>query len=451
MPERGKPMKKTANQRADAALPTFLDEEPAVAVPADEAVAEWPEATAGEADEPVTSGELAAELESDDDGVEPRDQTPGDTGHDEPPPAATPATGMAGTVTGLLLAAGGAALGWFAPAELQATLGRVGLGAGSLVVVGAVVAAASRVIGSVRHAAAARAEALSASLRADVRYLVAAQRSHDEKAPAAGEELQHLLMLLQRQDEKINNLSKAIKMYGKPLMEIAGSSTEVATTLSQVRAAVDAGKQERQQIGATIAKLAGSPATVDFAPLQERLGRLEVAVQAIAQRIDDPETRRSLLRLEDAAKATQAELQRIGKGDQVKAVASQLQEALDGTTGKLMTGISQLRDGNLGGLETSVREIQREVAGVATAVAQIQNAVRSGAAPARSATPAPGANAAPAATAAPAAPATPAPAAAAPTSPAPAGGEAGGYQTGARSTSGKNVLGAIQKLKQMKT
>lgn len=439
-------MKKTGNQRADAALPTFLDEEPAVAVPADEAVAGWPEAS----DEaPNDDGLDATPVDDTESEAEEPAAATGEPADAAGPTGPAPSAGGFGTVAGLLLAAGGAALGWFAPAELQATLGQLGLGAGSLVVVGAVVAAASRVVGSVRSAGAARAEALSTSLRADVRYLVAAQRSHEEKAPAAGEELQHLLLLLQRQDEKINNLSKAIKMYGKPLMEIAGNSTEVAGTLSQVRAAVDAGKQERQQIGATIAKLAASPATVDFAPLQERLGRLEVAVQAIAQRIDDPETRRSLLRLEDAAKATQSELQRIGKGDQVKAVASQLQEALDGTAGKLMTGLSQLRDGNLGGLETSVREIQREVAGVATAVAQIQNAVRSGAAPVRSAAPTAAAAPAAAPASAPTAPApTPTPSAAgAPAS----SGEGGGYQTGSRSSSGKNVLGAIQKLKQMKT
>ena len=57
-------MKKTGNQRADAALPTFLDESPGGAVPAEETVAEWPETAAEDAAEPAAD----ADFEADDDG-----------------------------------------------------------------------------------------------------------------------------------------------------------------------------------------------------------------------------------------------------------------------------------------------------------------------------------------------------------------------------------------------
>jgi hypothetical protein len=81
-------------------------------------------------------------------------------------------------------------------------------------------------------------------------------------------------------------------------------------------------------------------------------------------------------------------------------------------------------------------------------VAQINAAVKSGARL--------DASAAPTATATAAAPSpatSPAPSSPAPTADggvAPSNGGGGGYQTGARSSSGRNVLGAIARLKQMK-
>jgi uncharacterized membrane protein len=103
-----------------------------------------------------------------------------------------------------------------------------------------------------------------------------------------------------------------------------------------------------------------------------------------------------------------------------------------------------------------VREIQREIAGVATVVHQIQNSVRTGATrnvAADAATPRPTATAAaaepaPAAAAAVTTTSAPAPQ---PSGDSTAADGGGGYQTGARATSGKNVLGAIAKLRQMKS
>jgi len=300
-----------------------------------------------------------------------------------------------------------------------------------------------------------------------------------------GNELQHALLSLRRQDEKINNLTRAIKMYGKPLMEIANQGTELASQIGQLRQTVDGNREVTQQAFAKLgqavmsnsetaqkgldaleqaitgsgdasqkafAKLAqqlgDAPKSTDLGELPNQVGRLEVALAAITQRIEDSEVRKSLVRLEDTSKQLQDEMKTLQRDDSARATAEELQQKLTLATRDLSNGIAQMREDNLGALEGSVRDIQREVSGLATGLAQLQAAVKSGAR----------ATAAPAPT--PAA-ASPAPAATSPSTPAaapqPAGGADaadsdgdGGYATGKRKSTGKNVLGAIAKLKQMK-
>lgn len=320
------------------------------------------------------------------------------------------------------------------------------------------------------------------ALQEGIQFLVSAHHDTAAKAPAAGEELQHVLVTLQRQDEKINNLTKAIKMYGKPLMEISGQGTELAGSLAQIKTAVEAAAEVSRQantrlesqlrssgnpkqelaelqdglrkLTAAVGSLGDQPAAMpSLEPLQQQLVRIDVGVQALAQRLENSEVQKSLLRLEEAQQKARSDVQQLLRGESVEKATAQLQKQLEGTTARLSDGLLQLRDGNLGGIETTVREIQREVAGVATSIAQIQAVVKqsggrlapSSSAPA--AAPAPG----PAPTPAPAA--QPAPAAApAPSASAPAEAKEGvaGYQTGTRTTASKNVLGAIAKLKQMK-
>ena len=395
-----------------------------------------------------------------------------------PTPVAVSAGGALGLFGGVLIATAGL-LAPKVPA-IGTALQNFGLDGGTLVLLGAVTAAAGfvrRQVGVVQQRQAeADAQRLAEveSLQQSVQELAASHHAAGDKPPA-GEELQHLMMAMQRQDEKVNNLTKAIKMYGKPLMEIAAQGTEIAGGIAGVRTVVDGGtestrqaiarlegqlrslggKQDLAELQAGLGKLAARLEAVannkgqgtDLAPLQQQLGRLEVTVAAVAQRLEDSEVRKSLLRLEEAAQKERDTMQELLRGDQLQKVAGELQTRLDRSTKNLADGLSQLRDGNLGGLESAVRDIQREVTGVATTVAQINAAVKNGARVAAAPAPAPAPAAAPAA-AAPAA----APAAAAPTpAAAPAAAEsAGGYQTGTRSSGGKNVLGAIAKLKQMK-
>jgi len=369
---------------------------------------------------------------------------------------------------------------------MRDTVSQFGVNPASLLVVGTVLAAA----GAIRRRLASLQQRLDAdggksadgveSLRESLQFLVESTHASNERPPAAGEELQHVLVALQRQDDKINNLTKAIKMYGKPLMEISSQGTDIAGAVAQTKAAVEAGsdaaqkafahvRQQLQEAAGTHKEIADltdivlkvstmveslqkkQPGSVSLEPLQQQVGRLEVAVAAIAQRVEDNELRKSLLRLEDSTQKAREDVQHLLRGESLQKATTLLQERLDKATSRVTDGITQLRDNNVGGLETSIRELQRELSGVATTVAQIQAAVKSGGA--RVAMTASPAAAAPTPTPAPATPAPTATADAPTATPAaaPAGeAGAGGYQTGKRTSTGKNVLGAIAKLKQMK-
>ena len=265
------------------------------------------------------------------------------------------------------------------------------------------------------------------------------------RAQADEGELQHVLLSLQRQDQKINNLTKAIKMYGKPLMEIAGQCTEIAGGIGQVRTLVETGNESnRVATNRLEEKMRQAGGKTDLGELPQQVSRLEVTLAAVTQRLENSDVQKSLVRLEDATQQARAEVQQLLSGDGLREATGEMQAHFENATKGLAAGIEQMRAGNLSDLEAAVREIQREVAGLATSVAQIQAAVKSGV---RTAAPAPAA----------AAPSASRSAAAGSTSPAPAAGgsgadgdDANGYQTGKRKTGGKNVLGAIAKLKAMK-
>lgn len=257
--------------------------------------------------------------------------------------------------------------------------------------------------------------------------------------------IQQLMLSLQRQDQKINNLTKAIKMYGKPLMEIAGQGSELAGSVANVKALVEGGTESTRQAVNRVEQLTrtGSGKT-ELGNLPTQIEKLQVSVAAIAQRIEDTEVRKSLVRVEDATKQLATQLEALQRGENVKAATSELQTSLDQATTGLQEGLKQMREGNLSGLETSVKDIQRELAGLATSMSQVQAAVKNGV---QTTTSSP--KAAPAtATAAPATSMNNASAKA--TSATNDDKEGSGYGTGKRKSGGKNVLGAIAKLKQMK-
>ena len=482
--------KSTQPVSAAESLPTFLDE--AVATDSTAVATEPDGSEAGTDAAAAEATALEAEPSShaaDGDpanATAPAAQTPDTAATSEPahkprnrtaPRPRTAGGGALTTFTGAISLLLGGALPLL-PA-VATKLGAFGLDTTTLVLGGLVLCGAGmqarRLRGLQRQAdedRTARDEAMS-SLQQELRELLAARHPEGGESDAQ----QHVLLAVQRQDEKVNNLTKAIKMYGKPMMEIANQGTDLAGSIAAVKTLVDGGtestrqalarmetqlrtqqstqKQELGDLGRSLQQLAsrleqaGGNGSATLAPLQQKLGQIEVAIAAVSQRLEDNEVRKSLLRLEEVAAKERETLQQLLRGDAVVKASTELQGQLDRATRGLTEGLTQLRDNNLGGLETAVREIQREVTGVATTVAQINAAVKNGARAAAAAptAAAPAPASAPAPTPAPAP--TAAPAGSTPAATAPAG-EAGGYQTGTRATTGKNVLGAIAKLKQMK-
>jgi hypothetical protein len=415
-----------------------------------------------------------------------------------PAPEAAGSSGLLARICGAALLLAGVLVAVLqGRGAIPPALAYYGLHPQTLFTVGAVVLGVGMVRRQVRALGATRRDEVLEHLQ----FLVEHQRATAERPPAKGEELDRVLAQLERQDEKVNNLTKALKAYGKPLLEIASSSADVTAQIDKIRtqsdALVDGLRSGQQRVeaavrgagsGEAVAALRDQSAKLEkqlhdqFAAIGEKVGhgglqqqltRMEASVQAIGQRLDDSEVRKSLLRLEEAEKARGRKLDEVARAETLQHDVARLEQRIDQNAGKLGATLEQVRNGNLGQLETSVRDMQRELAGLCTAVAQIQQAVRSGgmraAAPAQMAAPMPAAAAlAPAAepphaaAVAPPAPAHAAPAAAhaAAHEPAPAvdtkglsDAQAGvaQNQTGARASTGKNVLGAIAKLKKMKT
>ena len=266
---------------------------------------------------------------------------------------------------------------------------------------------------------------------------------------AAADDTQQLMLSLQRQDQKINNLTKAIKMYGKPLMELAGQGTELAGNVAHVKALIEgAAESTRQNVNRVEQLVRSDGGKTDLGDLPAQFEKLQISLEAISQRIEDTEVRKSLVRVEDATTQLATQLEMLQRGDNVKAATTELQQSLGHATTSLRKGLEQMCEGNLAGLETSVKDIQRELTGLATAMLQVQAAMNSGAHVAANAS-----QAAPVQAAASAAATTPSSANTSNHAAPPAAADdndANGYTTGERKSGGMNVLGAIAKLKRMK-
>ncbi len=226
-------------------------------------------------------------------------------------------------------------------------------------------------------------------LDALVDFVASAQDATIDRPPASGEELDRVLSVMQRQEEKINNLTRAIKMYGKPLVEISQQTADVGEELAQTKTMV-------QTMSATVLE--------------------QVAASLDSVKMDDS----SLTTMQTA-----------------------LESRLDTNTNKLSANIEKLLAASNGEgdeeVEGMVRHIQAELAGVATTLSGIKSAIGRGGGIS--------AGSAPSATQSHSAPAASAPAAS-------KGKAKGGLAhsiSGKKKAGGKNVLGAIAKLKQMRT
>lgn len=102
---------------------------------------------------------------------------------------------------------------------------------------------------------------LSAHIHEQLNYLIDNQSTPTTSGGNA-DEIQQIAHLLERQEQKITNLSKATKMYGKPLLEITNKVAESARQLTDLSEALDSVKatmeQSTQQLAATVKESMGS-------------------------------------------------------------------------------------------------------------------------------------------------------------------------------------------------
>ncbi len=284
---------------------------------------------------------------------------------------------------------------------LTGPLAKVGLTAMSLLLAGLMVSGfaflalrQSKLVNTIRAMRDQRG-----SLEAGLEYLVQAQEHHLDRPPASGEELDRVLDCLQRQDEKLNNLTKAIKMYGKPLIEITNQSSESVHHLEELNT----------QVAQVMESLQGQDGSASASDLKDLL-----------------EGNRGLTG-EDLHRELEAHLEK-------------LEARIDDSAKRVAGGVDRLleREGQSG--EPALEEIQRGLTNLANTLAAVQKSIAGGV---QSASVAPS-------------PALQSEPSHAPQSSSPSSGSSpriGGLAhsiAGPKKGTGKNVLGAIAKLKQMR-
>jgi len=223
-----------------------------------------------------------------------------------------------------------------------------------------------------------------------------------EGTGAGIEDVDRILMALQRQDEKVNNLTRATKMYGKPMVEITTQVSETANQLKDLSASLS---ELREQVG----------------KIKELKESLDSAMQAPKLSVSDLQS---------------------GFDGLAKELSQSFEAGLLGTRKHLDASIEKLAASAdrspVTELENTLGSIQKEISGIATGIDQLRSRpaiAPQGAAPSM---PAP-TNPAPA----------PAKEEAKKAATTPPGGLAHSI-SGSRNATGKNVLGAIAKLKNMR-
>lgn len=271
--------------------------------------------------------------------------------------------------------------------------------------------------------------------------------------PEGNRDIDRMFVALQRQDEKINNLTRATKLYGKPLIEISNQVTELTNhvqdtepMMDEIRKALSGSIEslttKMDELGEQVVRaMSGLKSSIEETQLeisdntQRAREERQKSLDEVVTRIQD-EQHKSLEDVvgrihEERSKSLDEIVGRIQE-DARKSLDDAMQQVHEAISG--LQGSTSGNDG-LDDLERGISSIQREVQGLATAISRIESRPAAAAAP-RASAPAPAAAAAPAA------------------SGAPSGGDSGEIAqkiAGARQASGKNVLGAIAKLKSMRT
>lgn len=272
-----------------------------------------------------------------------------------------------------------------------------------------------------------------------------------DETVALRDSVDRMLIALDRQDEKINNLTRATKMYGKPLIDISKQVSEVANQVAEAsernpdvdgletRILERMGEQVEAAVGRATAGWEPGELGIDDATA-ERLADIHAATRRTVGSVDEL---KALVRQgSDAATGGPDAEELSGRVDEV--VARQLELWTKQVTDEVSQRVESLANApaptappiDLSGLEGSLRQVQAELQRIATRLAQLENS-----GPARgSGQPAPAPTAA-------AVGSTPQSAAA----PAPNGDGPAAKIAGSSKQKGSNVLGAIAKLRAMKS
>ena len=368
-------------------------------------------------------------------------------------PESAPAAGMplvaAGVVT-MLVGFGlslGASFEWAPATRIAQGLTATGLTPGLLLVMGVIVS----LVASVRrqqNSGQSRIATLEAMVADNEQYtsqaldyLVGMQEQQDARRPASGEELDQVLHTLSQQGAKITNITKALKMYGKPLVEVNKQLTELDIKTKAVAAGVADMRPRVTELQENL-----QPAVERLEPTIRSVG--ESVNEDLQQSIRDVATSRNRellsaieeLRCTTAADATKVHdlLAGLDLGQLLESV-EQLGASLTSELTKNLTDRDGAMDTTLfDGIQSQLDELRRSVGELPSAVRSLIPVAATASAPVAAATPAP-------------APTAPAPSS---TLPEQGSGDApGGLAhsiSGENKSQGKNVLGAIAKLRRMR-
>jgi hypothetical protein len=201
--------------------------------------------------------------------------------------------------------------------------------------------------------------ATSEQVETQLRYLV---ESHAQRPDGnySSQDLQQVLHLLQRQQEKIGNLSKATKMYGKPLLEITNQLSESGHQISEIGSRLGAVK----------------------IILEQSSNRLEMAIRTELSKSTDPtsglkEATRATRETTKSVKALQREFSKrlTERADKLAADMEHLQKRIEDTHSAVVTGVKTLtaQPGKAGSpdLSDTLEKIQSELTELGSGLANL--------------------------------------------------------------------------------
>lgn len=289
----------------------------------------------------------------------------------QPPAPGAGARGLLTATLGLAGLAGAAALaldksGLAAQVATHGVTPAIAGGFGLLACIAAAVQRRmERLAGAIRTQTTAHVQQVD-QLRSDLSHLLDANRP-----PATGEELQYVVLSLQRHDAHAANLLRGMKLQAKAVADIGDHVAQIQTTLKRVESMFESLAGESRMIRE---RLVQTTTRRDLEEQKELLLGVEAHLQELAALPG------SLQKLGERT-ATASELDRqsqltrtlVGEKAQAteKLLGEDLARRIDTRITELQSALAkQGQDGGIDRLERCVREMQREVGSLAQRIGQ---------------------------------------------------------------------------------